>query len=129
MKLHELIDMEDPKCLYCKSLCDIHIDGFGSMIATSYEVDLLVCRACSEMFEIHTKDHVKVYAFVFTCNEIVVFNSYSYNGFAIGGINYLWKQTPKTRVLTRNEFIPTFDIDFSDKIKLYNKLKTYQIFS
>jgi len=128
--MHELIDREDPRCLYCKSDCDIQL-GYGFLAATpSYNVDILTCRKCNERFEIHWLgdiDPTQITAFVFTCKKWVVFFKYD-AGFSIGGKELLWgnKSPHPTSEL---KYILPFEVDFSDKKKLQKKLKTYLTFS
>lgn len=128
MEMHELIDREDPRCLYCNSECDVRVDGFGIGLI-SHDVNILSCRKCKEIFEIHSinKNGETTYtSFVFTCKRLAVVNSYAH-GFAIGGREYLYgKWTANTYY---DNYISPFDIDFSDKKKLHKKLKTYLVFS
>lgn len=130
--LHELIDRENPSCLYCKGELDLKHDGFfpGGIASLIYDIQMLTCRDCDEIFEIHWVDDagkVTYVAFVFSCNEIVVFNSYS-TGFHVGGNELLYQNWSGSTAKLENS-IPAFNVDFSDKKKLYKKLKTYLIFS
>lgn len=132
-RLHELIDREDPSCLYCKATCDLKQDGFfiAGTLSLYYEVQILTCRKCHEIFEIHWIDdngETKFLCFVFTCKEIAVTDKYD-EGFHIGSKGILydnWKGGISTYLGTE---IPAFPVDFSNKRKLYNKLKTYLVFS
>lgn len=129
--LHELVDREEPKCLYCNGKCDHSQNGDFVMTASiTYEVETLKCRRCHETFEIHWVDdagQVTITSFVFTCGSIVVYNQYG-NGFAVGGREYLYPASKRV-MSTDMKFIPEFPVDFSDKNKLYEKLKTYSVFS
>lgn len=128
MKLHELINREEPKCLYCKSSCDYSLDGFGVGLA-SHDVDILTCQKCKEIFEVHTttqpSGESEVDGMSFTCKDIVVVCSYEY-GFAIGGKEYLY---PNWSANNTYQYLEPFPVDFSNKKKLYKKLKTYLVFS
>lgn len=124
---HKLIDQEEPRCLYCNSECDIHLDGFAAA-SPSYNVDLLTCRKCNEQFEIHWLgdiDPIKVVSFVFTCKNLAVCYDYE-KGFYVGGQEVLWKTQKSALALS---LIEPFDVDFSDKKKLYKRLKTCLVFS
>jgi hypothetical protein len=130
--LHELIDREKPSCLYCRGEFDIKQDGFfpGGITSLTYEVQMLTCRKCDEVFEIHWVDdagQLTWSGFVFTCNEVVVFHSYA-SGFYIGGIELLYQNWVGASAKLEN-CVPEFKVDFSDKKKLYKKLKTYLVFS
>lgn len=133
MQMHELIDREDPKCLYCNSECDLSLDGNGIGLV-SYEIQMLKCRKCGEQFEIHETSHgnASMYkAFVFTCKNLVVFNEYG-SGFRIGDTDLLWSKDVSARAWKTPDdpvWIVPFEVDFSDKKKLYKKLKTYLVFS
>lgn len=136
MQLHELIDREDPKCLYCRVRCDLKVTGRNSSVAQPdpYTIEILTCTniKCQEIFEIHSwDDDQRVSDFVFTCKDIVVINKYPQPsgtavGFNIGDKSNLWPKMFSGHITTN---IPPFKIDFSNKNKLYNKLKTYLVFS
>lgn len=130
--LHELIDRENPSCLYCHGECDIKQDGFfpGGIVSLTYEVQILTCAKCDEEFEIHWIDDagkLTWLGFVFSCNEIVVFNLYS-SGFYIGGNELLYRNWVGRNAKLEN-VVPPFEVDFNDKKKLFKKLKTYLVFS
>jgi hypothetical protein len=132
MQMHELIDREDPRCLYCKSECDIQLDGLpvSPRNAIAFNVDILTCRKCKEVFEIHSweNDPTEIADFVFSCKTISVMNKYDgmYQGFHIGPRSNLWPSIFNVNNSTR---VPPFAVDFSDKKKLFAKLKTYLVFS
>lgn len=126
MQMHELIDRDDPRCLYCNNEVDLKLDGMGVALAT-YEVQILKCRKCKEQFEIHESgvgNDTKIVAFVFTCKKIAIFYKYD-EGFMIGNHDLLWSN----RSVNGHPWIIPFTIDFSDKKKLHKKLKTYLVFS
>lgn len=131
--MHELIDQEDPRCLYCQSEVDIHLDGLPvkGNAGISFNVETLTCRSCGETFEIYSEDYPSgktVYtSFLFSCKDICVLHDYDKKEFTIGNINLLWKNLNKDTSFDVN--ITVFNIDFSDKKKLYKKLKTYVTFS
>lgn len=134
IKLHELINREDPRCLYCNYKCDFKMDGRASTVANpdSYFVEILTCIKCKEIFEIHGwDDTAQITDFVFTCKKIVVLNKYPQSsgvavGFNIGNRTNLWPQMFGGDATIN---VAPFDIDFSDKNKLHKKLKTYLVFS
>lgn len=136
MQMHELIDREDPRCLYCQSECDFKLEHRPDIITLppdTYYVEILTCIKCKEIFEIHGYEDelTKITKFVFTCKNIVVINQYPQPsgimvGFNIGDKSNLW---PKTFSGHKTINIPTFEVNFSDKKKLHKKLKTYLVFS
>ena len=132
MQLHELIDREDPRCLYCKSECDIQLTGNYILPGSSsqYNVDMLTCRKCKERFDIHWIDEAtNVVSFAFSCKKMAVFHAYGH-GFIIGiKKELLWSYEDRADTKDTDKYLPPFDIDFSDKKKLHNKLKTYLLFS
>jgi len=137
--LHQLIDQEDPRCLYCHSECDIQLIGNAVNIASNdnYEVAILHCRysLCQEIFEIHSLQkadgETDYLGFTFTCKDFCVHHRYIKETFQIGdsgllfgGVNSLIGIDIKY-----NTFVPQFVVDFSDKDKLEAKIKTYRLFS
>lgn len=139
--MHELIDREDPRCLYCHSECDIEQDGTSISLYSSgdtYECQILTCRKCKEVFEIHWYDHsgdIFYHAFLFTCKELTVFDFYPRptdmeEHFAIGTRDQLYKQwKDDPRNFPRKNRVPAFPVDFFNKRALHKKLKTYLTFS
>jgi hypothetical protein len=124
---HELINKDNPKCLFCNSEIDLEIKS--ERLANSKYIEYfetLTCCKCKESFhivfvqdDITQKTHYTT--FVFSCNKIWI--TYHYNI----DIFFLWKTptaSPKDIIK-----IPSFPIDFSDKKKLFDKLKTYILFS
>lgn len=139
---HELIDRDEPRCLYCNGDCDIKQDGLSistwSPHTNTYEVQILTCRKCQEVFEIHWYDHegeVTYHAFAFTCKDLLVFYMYPRDtvteaSFAIETRKNLYeKWKDDARKMPRKNRVPPFPVDFSNKEKLWEKLKTYIIFS
>lgn len=121
--MHELIDREDPKCLYCHSECDYTMSGRGVTSRTQAEV--LDCRSCKERFIIHSTDfnnETQYTAFFFTCKKFLVAVQYSSNQYAIHKM--------KAKMIgVEPVMVPPFSVDFSDKKALHKKLKTYVTFS
>ena len=122
MKTHELIDKDDPRCLYCNS--EIFYELKSEWLPnTSLKVDseILTCQKCKEEFKIHSLQggdgNTEYTGFTFSCKEYSVFFNYIEDYFDV-------KQHDKYAFA-----IPSFIVDFSDKNKLYEKLKTYLIFS
>jgi len=116
IKLYELIDQDDPKCLYCNSECNVSSTQFN---------DAFKCNKCHEVLKIHYKINInnsnpsKIYVYTLSCKDLLIYiyqNNKAF--FIIGYINEIDLMN-----------IPYFQIDFSDKEKLYRKLKTYIIFS
>jgi hypothetical protein len=140
MPLHELIDRENPKCLYCdtefgsiRQIGDVMLAPIGSSaFGMRLEAQILKCQKCHEIFEIHwtetQKNETTYQIFVFTCNGIVVVNWYQF-GFVLGSEELLCAEEYYTPSVKKENFIPEFPVDFSDKKKLHKKLKTYLVFS
>jgi transcription elongation factor Elf1 len=126
LKLHELIDKDTPKCLYCNvAFTDDSLDLKSEWLPnTSLKADkeMLTCNNCREEFEILSlqgSDGVTEYTgFTFTCKKYRVFFNYIEDYFDISD------QRGKHIIA-----IPSFTVDFSNKQKLYQKLKTYLVFS
>ena len=131
--IHELIDKDVPCCLYCNAEFDTNAMSIRSSsgyvayklgqanIARS-DAETLYCVDCKEKFEIHstqTDDGVTIYSgFTFTCKGFEVFVDYTQCVIDISDLKG-----------THTSAIPSFNPDFSDRDKLYEKLKTYLIFS
>jgi hypothetical protein len=122
-KMHELIDPKDPVCLYCNGPCDIALDDrFLSSSTTIYDTEILTCQDCNEKFSIasfqNEKGETTYMAFSFTCKKYQVVFLYADESFD------LYTRRGK-HIVT----LPPFQVNFSDKKKLFEKLKTYVIFS
>lgn len=121
--LHELIDREEPRCLYCNSYTDINfVSERPPRTSLVLEKEELTCSKCGEFFIIHyiqnSLAETEYDGFTFTCNDYSVYYNYIESYFDISDLN-------KKHITA----IPAFEVNFSDKEKLYNKLKTYLIFS
>jgi hypothetical protein len=123
--MHELIDKEQPKCLYCDSDCEVEHEGewVPPAFNCTYDRDIIICSSCKEKFEIHESQaadgDTKQVGFGFTCKIYFVFFNYPENYFD------LYQNQDRKYITT----IPPFEVDFSDINKLYNKIKTYILFS
>lgn len=120
---HELIDKDEPKCLYCYR--DVDISSSSQWLpGTNLRADTetLTCRKCKESFWIHSvqgDDGVtKIDGFTFSCKNFWVFYNYVEDYFDVKDKNRKFLFA-----------IPSFPIDFSNRDKLYEKLKTYLLFS
>ncbi len=129
--LHELIDPNEPKCLYCNqefldsatSLRSGRYSGHGVYTPmTRYDAETFYCVDCKETFEIHSlqgSDGYTTYTgFSFTCKGYNIFNNYIEKYFDISD--------KKGKHITA---IPEFPANFSSRKKLHEKLKTYILFS
>lgn len=120
--LHELIDREDPRCLYCNSDLSLRMDGSfaGSL---NYDIETLSCPKCLEKFQIFSTalhSNTEYTSFLFSCLDICVSIEYSSNEFRIGNLKLMWPSVTSNYIT-----VPSFHIDFSDKKHLYLKLKKY----
>lgn len=121
--LHELIDRDDPKCLYCHSgiVYELKSEWLPNT-SLKADVEIITCQKCKEVFKIHSLqggDGATEYTgMTFSCRDYRVFFNYIES--------YLSIFDDKGKYIVS---IPSFIVDFSDKDKLYEKLKTYLIFS
>jgi hypothetical protein len=118
---HNLIDREDPICLYCGKRCVI--DYHGTRVQNTVEdCDILTCQGCQETFRVNSvrdpAGETTYTEFNFTCKDYTVIYKYADDKFVI-------RDKDRKDIAT----IPTFEVDFSDKKRLHEKLKTYIIFS
>jgi hypothetical protein len=125
MRLIDLFDQEDPKCLYCKGR------EFTTSSSSQYTPKGLIvnhdhydCKWCEDRFTItwigkmgEEKNEANIFGFDMTCNEIVIQQMAIQDTISLYG-----SEAPPV-------IIPFFIPDFSDKSALYNKLKTYIVFS
>lgn len=133
MLLHELIDRDYPKCLYCQGGMNVKVEG-DDWSFNVFEVVILTCRVCNEVFEIHSTGQsdtgdlrdADCTSFLFSCVDICARVVYSENICYLNDHNLKW---PTGLTSSGLQTVPMFDIDFSDKQKLYTKLRTYLIFS
>lgn len=121
--LHELIDRDEPRCLYCNSYTNINfVNERLPNSSLLLEKEELLCSKCEEVFIIHCIQNsfgeTEYDGFTFTCNNYRVYYNYIESYFDISDLS-------KKHITA----IPAFEVNFSDKEKLYNKLKTYLIFS
>jgi hypothetical protein len=122
-KPHELIDQDEPRCLYCNREVNVNLSSQW-LPGTSLRLDIetLTCRKCRESFWIHSLQgddgHTKIDGFTFSCEDFWVFYNYVEGYFDVKDKNRKFLFA-----------IPAFPLDFSDKNKLYEKLKTYLVFS
>jgi hypothetical protein len=121
--MHELINMDNPRCLYCEGDIDFsHTSSSDLANGTRSDVEALTCRFCEERFLIYYSQNsigeTKHTGFAFSCNDCFISYNYNLCNFSIFD-QHRWFITT----------IPYFTIDFSDKNKLYNKLKIYLVFS
>lgn len=117
---HTVINEDNPYCFYCKSECYIKVSSTYSSIDnfTSFN-----CKFCNERFVIynlHNYDEL-VSSFEFTCKDFSVHIYYITENFSLRKLNY------KEKIWIND--LHNVKFDFSDKEKLYNKLKTYLMFS
>lgn len=124
MKMHELIDRFDPICLYCGTKCVITLEGIRIKTGEIEDHDVLQCQKCREVFRVESvqnpEGETRYTGFQFTCSRLRVIYKYDEGKFRISDLNDRNKEPV---------VIPTFEVDFSDKKKLHEKLKTYILFS
>ena len=119
------INIENPTCLYCNSPCSLESqDQTGG----KYINHKHTCSVCSEYYTIffETNHYYDIdryyYNFNFSCKEFLVSMSNDPDSLSIRNRKAVSLRPGWVRV-------PPFHISFSDKDKLYEKLKTYLLFS
>ena len=115
IQLHTLFNPDNPTCLYCKSACDTSGMGEAMMV-----IDIYTCRQCKEKFEIGGIIGEPTNGFGFTCNGISAFHNYELKQFSLGLVD---------KIMSPRVWVPEFDVNFSEKEKLHQRLLTYMIFS
>ena len=113
INLIKTINYSDPKCLYCAADCSTNHGKLAMAIYTAYD-----CTSCGEYFSTYLVGDA--FELQFTCKEYCII--YLHGELIFNVDNTMIDADELTE-------IPIFDIDFSDKEKLYNKLKTYLIFT
>lgn len=121
--MHELIDREYPVCLYCGKRGEVFFSGSAiPSSALTIEHESLQCISCKETFTINSiqnsNGETNYTGFDLSCNEYIIGISYTENYYEI-------RDDSGNYIVT----LPPFKIDFSDKEKLYQKIKTYVLFS
>jgi hypothetical protein len=112
-------------CPYCHGAFRIDATGeHDSVSPVTRIVDTYLCVECGEVFEIHRENHENV-SFLISCNGIYVrcFD----DQFAVTTDNRLLYR--KLGLTAPHALLPAFPLILADKDKLYQKLRTYLIFS
>lgn len=124
-----LLDRENPTCVFCQVPCVFSSRSIADQpdILTT---DTYSCLTCNATFHVYSQDvfpslfdaaksKLVSYDFRFTCYELVLWYGDNPEHYLLGNKhkNIHWLK------------IPIFTMDFSDKNKLYSKLKTYLLFS
>lgn len=123
------LDREHPACLFCQSTCCINSRTMANQ-ADLFTTETYSCAECKETFYVYSQDafgalfdHSKkmpiCYDVRFSCNELSFWYSDDPDHFLLGNNkkSVHWMK------------IPPFMVDFSDKDRLYRKLKIYLLFS
>ena len=110
-----IIDVNSPDCLFCKKRIDSS-SGFGESL---FSCDLYICNSCKEGYTIGYIKDILSYI-IFTCKNIEIIYYVNNNYFEIKNF---WSY--KSKMIK----VPAFDLDFSNKDSLTNKLNTYILFS
>lgn len=104
-------------CLYCNTTCIVDQESEWSRAFKVTKTSKWSCYFCKETFIIKGIEDEDPDSLSFTCKDITVYVRYKVNDIVI------------SKKITDLVTIPNFNIDFSDKEKLYNKLSTYLLFS
>ena len=105
-----LINPNMPRCVYCRNMCQE--SGINNIYTIRYS-----CMSCLEYIRLYFDGQTNTPVLLhLSCeNMLIEFTNMSKS------IKFKTDQDWIT--------IPQFEIDFSDKEKLYNKLKTYMVFA
>ena len=105
----KIINQDNTFCLYCKGNCKYTESSIDQ--SNFQSVELYYCEHCNERFVYYkfTISNTILY-FTFSCRliEVTVYSEH---------------------IFINNIKCPLVDFDFSNKDKLYSKLKTYMLFS
>lgn len=109
MFLHEANEID--KCLYCSSDLEIQYKNWQDSVGDT----ILKCNSCGE--EIRFYNFLSVKVVLVSCKDLFIICDFSdvY-------------QVANASLTSKTVEIPIFDVNFSDKEKLYSKLKTYLTF-
>jgi len=111
-----LINIDDAICPYCKSHCNISSQSVDN---SEIHYDTYNCVSCNELYCLSFDADI-CFDFHVSCKELLITLSMHPDGYCIS-------RGSEIRLGGKN--IPLFYMDFSDKETLYNKLKTYILFS
>lgn len=128
MDLRKLLNEDQLNCLYCNHICEVKSSSYASSQGQRRtHFATFTCTECKELFSIvidtssHTdflNDSKTTHLFMcqtFSCKSIVV--TIMNNKFLIKNISPIEIE------------VPQFEVNFKNKEELYNKLKTYLLFS
>jgi hypothetical protein len=125
MNIHNLINLDNKKCLYCSSECKVKSAAYYILSEDMY-TDEFNCDFCNEIFIVTYNSLAHVMQETFTCKSILVkWSSLNEHFFSL---------LKRNDLEINNSFfdIPKFNIDmklFKNKESLFKKLSTYLVFS
>lgn len=128
MDLRDLLNEDQLNCLYCNYRCEVKASSYATSAGNYHDhVAMFNCNNCHEEFSIivttssytnildgSKTEHLLLQQF-FSCKTIIV--SIKNDKFFI------------SNKISKEIEIPPFKIDFKNKEELYNKLRTYLLFS
>lgn len=131
MKVQDLLNQDHPQCLYCSSALEIKVVSDAASFPIYNSVTIYTCTVCKEIFEISTAysdlneefNTESIASIGLSCNDISILINY------IDNICYISHNMKHHDRLSYLVSVPIFELDFSNKDKLYQKLKTYLLFS
>ena len=109
MFLHEANEID--KCLYCGSELEIQYKNWQDSVGDT----ILKCNCCNE--EIRFDSFLSLKVVLISCKDLYLICDFS-------DVYQIANSTLKSKTVE----VPVFDVDFSDKEKLYKKLKSYLTF-
>ncbi|HEY5268443.1 MAG TPA: hypothetical protein VII94_04930 [Candidatus Saccharimonadales bacterium] len=115
----QTIDQDKPVCLYCKGKCMVDSQAIADGKNYYYRY---TCPHCSDFYTLYTILDDKwpnpvCYNFDFTCGDFIICLAGS-ESFAIR------MRAPKE---TKPIIVPLFELNFSNKKSLIDKIKTYAV--
>lgn len=115
-EFREAIGEDSLRCLYCPGICNSESNTTVDQ-TTFNTVEINKCNLCKEKFIFYYFLLDKLTGCTFTCNDICIYIDET--------------RCSLKKLIGSNQSIdmPLIDFDFSDKEFMYEKLKTYLLFS
>lgn len=112
-------NLDHRSCFYCQGDFSVSCKGEHYAPGNQTFTDTYICTECAETFVVYSLND-ELTAFQFTCNNIWIYIFIEQNKLHMNVLDV--ESAPSVEM-------PAFVPDFSDKDKLFNKLRTYLIFS
>ncbi len=124
--------INNTECLYCSNQCRrtrFHLKELPSLYRPKITEYFYKCNFCAEHFSIYFFEHFVNKEISFTCKNLYIrtyrnFNFKKYFDLLEDDCKLLFISNGKNLIS-----IPRFDLNFSNKENLFNKLNTYILYS